>query len=367
MAVLDEKGRLFGRVNVIDALVVLLVLAVVAAGVALVGAGGETPAPQANEPEQYATFVLADQPSWLGSQVSAGDNLTVAGSENDLRVTDVFATPTATNDTQLVVRVGYDAPPETKSGQLRVGDGVTVTGPGYRSDATVAAVNGSAPELRTAATSVALSARVDPATAERIRAGDAYRLGNHAVATVDSVTALPTGDGDRQRLQLGATLETIELGGHRLFAGKRLQTGAQIPLATNATAPVRTTVTNVGSAEPPGEPVNVTVTVAWENVRPTVADQVARGDVESHRGATARVTGLTSSPATVYATNDSGQVVASEHPRNRDVTLTVTATARRVGSDLLFHDRSLQTGRDVTLSFDTVTVHGTVLDVQTDE
>lgn len=37
---IDEEGRLFGTVNVIDALVVLLVLAVVVAGVALVGQSG---------------------------------------------------------------------------------------------------------------------------------------------------------------------------------------------------------------------------------------------------------------------------------------------------------------------------------------
>jgi len=40
MPLIDEDGNLFGRVNVVDALVVLLVVAVVAAGAALVmGAG----------------------------------------------------------------------------------------------------------------------------------------------------------------------------------------------------------------------------------------------------------------------------------------------------------------------------------------
>jgi len=43
MEILDEDGRLFGIVNVIDALVALLVLAVIAAGAALVlGGGGDT-------------------------------------------------------------------------------------------------------------------------------------------------------------------------------------------------------------------------------------------------------------------------------------------------------------------------------------
>jgi hypothetical protein len=43
MGLIDERGRLFGRVNVIDALVVLLAVAVVAAGVALVAGGAGNP------------------------------------------------------------------------------------------------------------------------------------------------------------------------------------------------------------------------------------------------------------------------------------------------------------------------------------
>jgi hypothetical protein len=41
MDLIDDRGRLFGRVNVVDALVVLFVLAIVAAGTALVLGGGD--------------------------------------------------------------------------------------------------------------------------------------------------------------------------------------------------------------------------------------------------------------------------------------------------------------------------------------
>lgn len=54
MKIIGEKGRLFGVLNIIDALVILLVVAVMAAGVALVtGVQGEP-----NEPEstRYATI-----------------------------------------------------------------------------------------------------------------------------------------------------------------------------------------------------------------------------------------------------------------------------------------------------------------------
>ncbi|MFC6732713.1 MULTISPECIES: DUF4330 family protein [unclassified Haladaptatus] len=48
MPILDDDGRLFGVVNIIDALVVLLVLAVVAAGAALVLGPDEPASPASN-------------------------------------------------------------------------------------------------------------------------------------------------------------------------------------------------------------------------------------------------------------------------------------------------------------------------------
>jgi hypothetical protein len=61
MDILDEQGRIFGRVNIIDALVVLFALAVIVAGAALVFGGGgtddqpaqtPTPTPEPDEPPE---------------------------------------------------------------------------------------------------------------------------------------------------------------------------------------------------------------------------------------------------------------------------------------------------------------------------
>lgn len=43
MDVIDEKGRLFGTINIIDALVIVLIVAVLASGIALVAGSDSTP------------------------------------------------------------------------------------------------------------------------------------------------------------------------------------------------------------------------------------------------------------------------------------------------------------------------------------
>lgn len=55
MPILDDDGRLFGVVNIIDALVILLVVAVVAAGAALVLSPDEPPQNAGNETTNTTT------------------------------------------------------------------------------------------------------------------------------------------------------------------------------------------------------------------------------------------------------------------------------------------------------------------------
>ena len=102
MEILDEKGRLFGVVNVIDALAVLLVLAVVAAGAALVL--GSEPEPEPEFASTHATLDLGTQPDYIVAQLNEGDTYSPGGTDN-LTITDVRLEPRTNGQTAAVVRV----------------------------------------------------------------------------------------------------------------------------------------------------------------------------------------------------------------------------------------------------------------------
>lgn len=67
MRVIDDEGFVLGLVNVIDLLVVLLVLAVVAAGVALV-----TASPEPSNPTQTVTVRTTEQPDYVMGAIDVG-------------------------------------------------------------------------------------------------------------------------------------------------------------------------------------------------------------------------------------------------------------------------------------------------------
>jgi hypothetical protein len=98
MPIIDEEGRLFGAVNIIDALVVLFVLAVVVAGVALVTGGGSSD----GTPTRTVVVDVGQQPGYVvdaiqegpvgTSEVVAVENKTVVSGGNDrLRLTVTLA------------------------------------------------------------------------------------------------------------------------------------------------------------------------------------------------------------------------------------------------------------------------------------
>ena len=61
--IIDDEGKLFGLINVVDALVVLVVLAIVVAGIALIAVPG-------SEDTRYATVDMGTQPDHVAGQIT---------------------------------------------------------------------------------------------------------------------------------------------------------------------------------------------------------------------------------------------------------------------------------------------------------
>ncbi|WP_115864062.1 DUF4330 family protein [Halorussus litoreus] len=247
MNLIDDKGRLFGTVNVIDALVVLLVLAVVAAGTALVlQSGDQTPAePDANEANatvenatRYATLDLGTQPSYTAERITEGDNATDA----NVTVTDVYRVP-AEGGIHVWTRVELDGQlvERENTSEFTFADSPVNPGRSLAFDTREYPVNGTVHDLATRNSSlpgdtanVVLQTNTNAEEASAIQQGDTYEVANDTVATVESVAVYPTGNANEQRVVLGVTLQTLTTNGHQRFLGTPVQIGKKLPLDTEA-------------------------------------------------------------------------------------------------------------------------------------
>lgn len=219
-------------------------------------------------------------------------------------------------------------------------------------------------DIRRETTSTVIETTVPGRVADDVSVGDEYQVAGSTVATVKSVETYPAGDGDRRRLLLGLDVTTVRREGGQFFGTAPLRLGSTIPFETDAYR-LSGTVINRASFAPPGEQTTKTVVVKVANVEPEIADGIREGMTEgTGENASARIVDKRVEPASVILTSESGEIFQRQHPRNEDVYLTVEVTVRETRTGLRFHSQPLQEGTGVTLDFRTISVQGTVIDIE---
>ncbi|SEP69392.1 DUF4330 domain-containing protein [Natrinema salaciae] len=256
MPLIDDEGNLFGVVNVIDALAVCLVVAVLIAGVAVVGVLGDgngAAAPEGSSTNEtgddsqpatrYATIDLGTQPDYLAAAIADGDRAVVDADGHNLTVTDVYTTPTSGGDEGHVVvraRIDGEYPPEGGNEtafqlgdrSVRIGGDVTIDTADYELRGTVHQLEDDGTTLPTARTTVHLESNVSATTADAIETGDEYRFAGRTVATVTDVATTDLENSSKTAVELEADLVTIDRAGTKTFGGRALSTGSRITLRT---------------------------------------------------------------------------------------------------------------------------------------
>jgi len=228
MEILDADGKLFGRVNAIDALVVLLVAAVLTAGVALVvGVDSNTEQPSASA--QFITVSVGPISDDTADALASVDSLSLVGRDASLNVTDTVRTPHPNRDaTLLLFRVR--APGSAVRATL--GEQFDVATARFSFNVTRSAL-ATERSIETSQRSVTVETTVSDRVAGAVSAGDTFRLGDKSVATITDVRRFRTADAG-SRLQLSLDVRAVRADGTDHFASRPLRLGATIPFRTDA-------------------------------------------------------------------------------------------------------------------------------------
>ena len=258
MTLIDDEGNLFGVVNVIDALVVLFVLAVVVAGLAVAGVlgtderiGNITGTTESDS--QYATISLDSQPHYVVDRITVGDSTTHNGAT--LTVTDVYSTATNATSSAVLLRVEV-----SDHERLRTGETVGFATDEYSTEGSILEISESNSSLRIEPTTVELKIEaLDADVVSAIEVGANQTRTDESLPTVQTVTTQPTdvlvegADGyvylrehpTRHDVRLTVELGTIRTESGPQFHGSPLRVGNTITLDLKPTT-IDGTVVNVG-------------------------------------------------------------------------------------------------------------------------
>jgi len=340
-ALLDDEGNLFGLVNIVDALAVLLVLAVVVAGAALVLQ------PDPEPPAQTSTNVTLDlgpQPKYLVAEINEGDTYSPS-SNSELTVTDVYLTPQGER-TRVIVRATIEGPASGDSlsyanAPPRLGRSLAIATSRYEVSGQIRAVGGGN-SLNKEMTTVVLRDTMTAAETRDVSAGDEIRLGGRTVATVQDVATYATDDPGQQTVFIEANLETYTQQGRQRFGNTQVRPGQSIMLS----APEYTIdgrLEQVGSGlQPTTSDVLLETTVDAET-----ADDIATGDVATVAGhETATIETITT-----YETQD---------PDRKRVLAGLTLTTLEDGDRQRFGSGYVQRGSNISISTETYDLSGDI-------
>ena len=363
MEVIDDEGDLFGVVNVVDALVVLLVLAVVVAGAALVFS--DDPAPEPERATTHATLDMGTQPTYIVNEINEGDSYSPDDGSN-LTITDVHLTPRG-NDVGVTLRVALEGEAGEESisyagAPPRLGRSLAIETPRYQVSGQIRAVGGG-DALDRESTTVIVRDTLDAETAAAVAAGDEVRLAGRTVATVENVAIYATGNPDRSRVFLETTVDAHREGGRTRFGGVPLRRGQSLTLPADAYT-VDGTIERVDGDLQLGETATRTVTLRMNEVREDRAEAIRPGMREGTvTNPVAEIVGVETEPSIIIATGDNGSVNVVDHPVNRDVTITADLQVRETATGVQFKGEPLRGGSRVTLDLGTVIVEAEVVSV----
>jgi hypothetical protein len=363
MQIIDDDGMLLGRLNVIDALAVLLVLSVVVAGIALVGFGDG-----GQEETRYVTVDFGAQPDYVTERLVVGSQSQTERASGNLTITDRFVSGSA-EGTRLVAMVEVEGrlaegPSAEQSAfsyageELRFGSALNFTDPTYDATGRVVDIAATEAQLDTQTTSARVEAEIPSSVATQLAVGDGYDVAGQRIATILDIRRFPTDAAGRERVSLGVDLETIE----DRFSGVGLAPDAQVPLEIGGYE-FNGRITGVGDIATPGESRVLTATIELRSLEPA-----QRAAFEASTGSTSRGMRLDrvvrTEPASVVITSDAGEIFARDHPVLQDVIVEVTVEARQQESSFQFRGERLVIGRELIVDAQTVSARGVVVDIQ---
>ncbi len=362
---IDDDGNLFGVVNVVDALVVLVILAAVVAGAALVFSDDQAPEPETETATTHATLDMGTQPAYIVDAINEGDTY-APDDTSTVTVTDVHVTPRG-DDIGVTLRVELrgerngdaityaNAPP-------RLGRTIALETSRYEVSGQIRAV-GDGDALESDDRRVIVRDTLDAETATAVTPGDEVRLGGRTVATVEDVATYATDDSQRTQVLVETTVTTHREDDQPRFGGVLLQRGQPLTLPADDYT-IDGHIERVDGDLQLGETSTRQVTLRMTEVREDAAASIQPGMTEGPTDdPVAEIVDVETQPSLIIATGDDATVNVVDHPINRDVTITADIRVRETPTGVQFKGEPLRGGTSITLDLGTRIVVAEVVSV----
>jgi hypothetical protein len=94
-----------------------------------------------------------------------------------------------------------------------------------------------------------------------------------------------------------------------------------------------------------------------ESVLPSQAERIKEGLIDRFSNRTfAHITNVEESPSAVSVSTSDGELILTEHPVRKDLSITAELTVRETESNIYFKRKPIQSGEKITLRLNETTI-----------
>lgn len=393
MKFIDGKGNLFGKVNLIDfVIVVFLALFILKILYPLIV---PPPVEWVRVEASVCKFggegnCVYNFPDWLYENIVVGDVMVDDENNSVAEITDVKLIPYGVNRTVILtlnMKVTSNEKGEmflveqkslSKEESLKPSSRILFESPRIQMILTVREVEPFTPEfimesrenltLKADVCSIGNSGSCGSGFPEwlyrNIIVGD-YMVDerNVTVANITSVELIPQGEDRRIILTLDTNLIVNDRGEY-LFNGRPLKINSQFPF-TSRNVLLGLRLLEIGEFQTLDRETR-TLILLLEKVSPEIARQIKPGLTESdaYEKVIAEVINKTDQPSRMMVITETGDVFERKHPYNLDLTVTVTLKSERIHDDLFYkQNQRVKIGNTLWIVTDRINFQGTIINI----
>ncbi len=356
MAFIDDKGRLLGKINIIDLMVIIFVILIIAVGAKFVLVKPE--------PEYITAEVLVqNQPYEVISRITVGSQILDSSQIKIGEVLEMDTIPAGVNkDLRLYLNLsitGKNGRFYFQNNELIINNNLNLRIKNLKLDTTILSINH--PHHEKINIVVEVLANNQPyEVAHGIEEGTLIMDGSQKkkIGKVLGIDTIPAGVNKNMRLYLN--LLVVQEDGRFYFQNKELQTNGRLMLAIGN---INLDTTIISINQPQSEETKAVIEVLFKNTNQWVAEAISSKDTElNHHGKIiAKITNTEKVPAVIVVTSDAGNVYEREHPLLKDVTAAFEIIAKKQGSSFLFHNKELKVGQGFTFYNENYIITGTII------
>jgi hypothetical protein len=373
MKFIDADGKLFGKFNIIDSIILLFIIFIVVFGIIYIFF---------NKEDIETTIVqlkFINQPDYIHENIHIGDILIEKNNDNrknnNSKIIELTIFPSIANLknrdilmlAELAAKKNYKGLLFFDNQEIKIGAPFELNTPFITGSwAKIIEINGSREEITFETKKVQLEVdNIPDYMYNKLNVGDnIFIVNNETNSKIIDIEVISEYKESREILVL-AEIETFNRENKDLFENQEIKIGNYIKFRTDSVSDIWGKIIGIDEFIEPYIYGKKIVIVKSECVDPKISNKIKIGTRELlNNKIIAVVNQVTVAPQKIISVTDNGEVLVRENPLKNEVIIEVELEARKIEEDFTYKNQIIDAGKKISFDFEELDFEGLIIAIE---